>query len=255
MEEAYREGHGAGSMQQALDTFFIEARRHRATSTAGQSMPPALFEAWSMLLDAADRFLASGQALTELSRVRLLLQTEFQGDAALYGDMPSGLAERATQAIRSLNAAIVIVRSASGMIDPRQFLWPVSPLIISSPFGDRVHPILGQSRFHAGIDLEAPLLHPVRAAADGQVVFADWNGAHGRQIELTHDAHWTTRYSHLQRLLVAPGMKVRRGEVIALSGQSGLSTGPHLHFELRRDGDALDPEVLMPAMPLLSARP
>jgi murein DD-endopeptidase MepM/ murein hydrolase activator NlpD len=108
-----------------------------------------------------------------------------------------------------------------------------------------VHPIAGDTRFHAGIDLEAPLEQPVRAAEVGTVVFSAWNGAHGKQIELQHDAHWATRYSHLDVLLVRPGTVVKKGQVIGLSGQTGLTTGPHVHFEIRRDGDALDPEVFL----------
>ena len=97
------------------------------------------------------------------------------------------------------------------------------------------------------------------AAEEGTVIFSSWNGAHGRQIELQHDAHWGTRYSHLNVLMVRPGTVVKRGQLIGLSGKSGQTTGPHLHFELRRDGDALDPEAFMelPATggPLISERP
>lgn len=145
-------------------------------------------------------------------------------------------------------------------IDPRHFVWPVSPMVVTSPFGSRMHPIVGEPRFHAGTDLEVPLAHPVRAAETGRIVFAAWNGAHGKQIEIEHDTHWTTRYSHLGTLLVRSGTQVTKGQIIGLSGQTGLATGPHLHFELRKDGDALDPEEFLkpsPANgpPLISTRP
>jgi murein DD-endopeptidase MepM/ murein hydrolase activator NlpD len=110
-----------------------------------------------------------------------------------------------------------------------------------------VHPLHGDYRFHAGVDLEAADTQPVEAAADGVVVWAGWNGAHGKQIELQHDAHLATRYSHLTSMFVEPGERVKRGTVIGLAGHTGAVTGPHLHFELRKDGVAVDPEVLMPS--------
>ena len=86
----------------------------------------------------------------------------------------------------------------------------------------------------------------MRAAWDGVVVRSGWNGNYGKQIELQHDAHLATRYGHLLSLLVADGSRVKRGEVIALAGSTGLSTGVHLHFELLRDGIPLDPEGALP---------
>ncbi len=86
------------------------------------------------------------------------------------------------------------------------------------------------------------------------MVFAGWNGGHGKQVELQHDEHWSTRYSHLSTLMVEPGHTVKRGEVIGLAGATGLATGPHLHFEVWRDGETLDPELALPPPPVDGAR-
>ena len=102
--------------------------------------------------------------------------------------------------------------------------------------------IHGAYRFHSGTDLLADPAQPVRAAYDGVVRFSGWNGPSGKQIEVQHDARYTTRYSHLQTLLVGEGRKVKKGEVIGLAGSTGQSTGVHLHFELTRNGLPEDPE-------------
>ena len=86
---------------------------------------------------------------------------------------------------------------------------------------------------------------PVRAAFDGVVVFSAWNGAYGKQVEVQHDPRLTTRYSHLQTLLVGEGKHVKRGEIIGLAGSTGQSTGVHVHFELMRNGEPEDPEDAM----------
>lgn len=225
-------------------------------------MPQAQVRAWGVLLDDAERFVAQqahAQWTQEAVRARLQLEAEFQTDARTFGDVPLAVAERVPRTLRALSRRITALTTRTRQVDPKHFRWPVSPLIVSSPYGSRLHPIAGETRFHAGIDLEAPLSQPVRAAEVGTVVFSAWNGAHGKQIEVQHDAHWATRYSHLEVLLVRPGTLVKRGQVIGLSGQTGQTTGPHVHFELRRDGDALDPEVFLelPATgpALISERP
>jgi murein DD-endopeptidase MepM/ murein hydrolase activator NlpD len=119
-------------------------------------------------------------------------------------------------------------------------------VVVTSSWGDRQHPIHGDVRFHAGVDLAGELAQPVRAAAAGTVVYSGWNGGHGKHVELQHDAHLSTGYSHLLSLLVSVGQVVKRGQVIALVGETGVATGPHLHFEVRRDGESLDPEATLP---------
>ena len=112
---------------------------------------------------------------------------------------------------------------------------------ITSYFGHRVHPILRFTRFHAGIDIGAGWGSPIVAAADGQVIGAGWAGGYGRQVRIAHGDGMVSSYSHMSEYAVAPGTQVRRGEVIGYVGSSGLSTGPHLHFEVRQGGSAVNP--------------
>ncbi|USI74273.1 M23 family metallopeptidase [Sphingomonas morindae] len=120
--------------------------------------------------------------------------------------------------------------------------WPVAGQL-SSGFGMRLHPILGYSRMHQGVDLAAPAGTPVVAAEDGQVGFAGWHGGHGNYVQIRHDPALVSGYGHLSRILVRPGERVRQGMLIGYVGSTGLSTGPHLHFELFRDGVAIDPRT------------
>jgi murein DD-endopeptidase MepM/ murein hydrolase activator NlpD len=128
--------------------------------------------------------------------------------------------------------------------------WPVSAQITSG-FGLRRHPILGFARMHRGIDFGAAWGTPVRAAEDGAVVAAGWNGGYGRQVRLHHSERLETSYSHLSELAISAGDRVHKGQVIGYVGSSGLSTGPHLHFEAHRSGNAIDPRSLEFTSPAL----
>lgn len=134
----------------------------------------------------------------------------------------------------------------------RQLLFPlIGSAITSSNFGYRLHPILGSWLMHAGRDLAAPEGTPVVAALGGRVVSSGLAGGYGLAIEVEHDRpRRRTLYGHLSELYVKEGDRVRQGEVIGRVGSTGLSTGPHLHFELRLPGDggwvAVDPGDLDP---------
>jgi murein DD-endopeptidase MepM/ murein hydrolase activator NlpD len=114
-------------------------------------------------------------------------------------------------------------------------LFPVAAIApITSAFGWRVHPITGQGRMHSGTDIGAPTGTPVLAAYAGEVATADWLGGYGMTVILKHlDGSQESRYAHLSEILVQPGQKVQQGEIIGRVGSTGLSTGPHLHFEWR----------------------
>jgi murein DD-endopeptidase MepM/ murein hydrolase activator NlpD len=111
-------------------------------------------------------------------------------------------------------------------------LWPLEGRVGSS-FGQREDPINGEGAFHSGIDIDAPIGTPVRAAADGDVTGAAMVGGYGREIVLDHGHDVTTIYGHLSAMAVVPGQHVARGQVIGYVGQSGRATGPHLHYEVR----------------------
>jgi hypothetical protein len=132
----------------------------------------------------------------------------------------------------------------------RPLRWPLAGVAVSSGYGPRRHPVLGGTRRHAGVDLPAPRGTPVRAAADGIVRYFGRNGSYGRFIRLDHGFGLETAYGHLRRyaLSLRREARVRRGEVIGYVGSSGLSTGPHLHYEVRINGRAIDPLPVMPAV-------
>ncbi len=112
---------------------------------------------------------------------------------------------------------------------------------ITSGFGWRLHPILGYQRFHAGVDFGADYGSEIRAADRGLVIFAGWYGGYGDAVIIDHGSGITTLYGHTSGLYVAEGETVTRGQPIAAVGSSGLSTGPHLHFEVRQEGEPVDP--------------
>jgi murein DD-endopeptidase MepM/ murein hydrolase activator NlpD len=116
---------------------------------------------------------------------------------------------------------------------------------LTSGFGLRAHPLLGGVRPHLGVDLAAQTGTPVRATADGVVSLAGARGGYGLAVELQHVTGMQTRYGHLSRIYVALGQRVRKGDVIGLVGSTGRSTGPHLHYETRRNGQAVDPTPFM----------
>ncbi|MEP9389329.1 M23 family metallopeptidase [Mesorhizobium sp. KR9-304] len=112
---------------------------------------------------------------------------------------------------------------------------------VSSTFGVRKDPLLGSPAMHSGIDFRAPMGSDARVTAAGTVVTAGWNGGYGRMVEVQHAGGFTTRYGHLSKVLVKKGQQVSAGAVVGKVGSSGRSTGPHLHYEVRRNGDALNP--------------
>lgn len=112
---------------------------------------------------------------------------------------------------------------------------------ITSGFGGRMHPILRFIRMHKGVDYGAGWGAPIVAAADGQVVRSGWAGGYGRQVRIAHAGGLVTSYSHMSRIVAGEGGIVRRGELIGYVGSSGLSTGPHLHYEVLKDGVAINP--------------
>ena len=118
--------------------------------------------------------------------------------------------------------------------------WPVSARITSG-FGMRRHPILRFARLHKGMDFGAAWGSPIVASADGVVARAGWAGGYGQQVRINHASGIMTSYSHMSRMVVAPGTLVRQGQVIGFVGSTGLSTGPHLHYETYRGGVAVNP--------------
>ncbi|MEM6753096.1 MAG: peptidoglycan DD-metalloendopeptidase family protein [Cyanobacteria bacterium P01_C01_bin.38] len=112
---------------------------------------------------------------------------------------------------------------------------------ISSPYGWRSHPILGRGRLHTGIDFAAGYGATIRAADSGTVLYSGWYGGYGKTVIINHGKGITTLYGHSSKLYVNAGESVKRGQAIAAIGSTGLSTGPHLHFEVRKNGSPVNP--------------
>jgi murein DD-endopeptidase MepM/ murein hydrolase activator NlpD len=121
-----------------------------------------------------------------------------------------------------------------------QMKMPVAGHLTSS-FGMRFHPILGFSRMHQGVDFGAPMGSPIAAAADGTVSYAGFHGGHGNFVQIRHGGDMGSGYAHMSRFIVRVGQHVSAGQVIGYVGSTGLSTGPHLHFEVYRNNAAVNP--------------
>lgn len=134
-------------------------------------------------------------------------------------------------------------------------LIPVNGVKLTSEYGMRWHPVLGGRRQHKGVDLGAPMGTPIHAAADGMVSRADWFSGYGLYVALQHGGSIETRYGHMSRLAVAAGQMVHKGDVIGYVGSTGRSTGPHLHYEVRIAGVAVNPVPYLQAGQLQRVAP
>lgn len=126
-----------------------------------------------------------------------------------------------------------------------RLVWPLQGRI-TSPFGWRRHPVLRKQKYHTGIDIAVGYNTPVAATDNGVVMYSGWNGGYGKMISIDHGNHISTLYAHCNQLKVSVGERVTQGQIIALSGSTGLSTGPHLHFEVRVNGTPANPMNYLP---------
>ncbi|QSQ17997.1 M23 family metallopeptidase [Myxococcus landrumensis] len=234
-------------LRDALVSFSQRSKAHRRKVARGGPMPLGQVEGWEAMNGVLDAFLARGGERTDprdVERARTVLEAELEKDGRTYGDMPGALAEAVVLRVGRLAVRMSELRRLEHPEDldglPR-LSWPVDPVTITSVFGQRWHPIRGEQRRHLGVDLAARQGQVVYTAAKGVVLRAGWNGDHGLQVEVQHDGRWLTRYSHLSRVLVEPGEILEQGHAVGLAGETGLATGVHLHFELWRDGQVVDP--------------
>jgi murein DD-endopeptidase MepM/ murein hydrolase activator NlpD len=148
----------------------------------------------------------------------------------------------------SVACSTLISTSAVGALPGAGFVYPLMGTRISSDFGDRTHPVLRVIKHHNGIDLAAPQSAPIRAIRPGLVVFADPYGGYGNLVVVDHGNGLTSHYGHCEKIIARPGQRVKAGQIIALVGATGRVTGPHLHFEIRKNGEPQDPESLLPGI-------
>lgn len=185
-------------------------------SATGDEQFRDLFSSWQSLDKAKGPGLAAVGAAAEANRNNLTASARVRGAASV------------TSPATSMRSAI-----------PSRA--PIDGVRLSSDYGMRTHPVTGGLRAHKGIDLAAPIGTPIFATADGVVSKAEWFGSYGLYVSLQHGSNLETRYAHMSRLNVASGQRVRRGDIVGFVGSTGRSTGPHLHYEVRVDGVAVNP--------------
>ena len=143
--------------------------------------------------------------------------------------------------VKELDEALDLVERMKSEIQQLPIANPAPGYSVSSTFGVRRDPLLGTPAMHSGMDFRAPTGAEVLAAADGIVVAAGWNGGYGRMVEIRHADGFTSRYAHMSKILVTKGQEIAAGDVLGKVGSSGRSTGPHLHYEVHRHGEAINP--------------
>lgn len=170
---------------------------------------------------------------------RVLAHARTQQDAAKQ--MEADLIARSNE-IRQMIQSRMQQNSGSDQIvhGSGTFIWPCNGPI-TSPFGYRTHPIFGTTIYHSGIDIGVDYNTPIHAADGGTVILAGWCGGYGNAVIIDHGNGLQTLYGHNTSVAVSEGQTVSQGQVIAYSGSTGYSTGPHCHFEVRRNGEAVDP--------------
>ena len=186
-----------------------------------------------------------GALKNELQRSSDALQEEYRQQRALLESFDAEIEEIEVE-ITSLEKEqssikkLIAERAKAAGGAPGTLLRPV-PGWISSGFGPRIHPIYGYSLMHNGVDMNGGMGQKIIAAAAGTVFFADVKGGYGNSIMIDHGGGMVTLYAHQSRFAVSNGQKVNAGQVIGYVGTSGVSTGPHLHFEVRINGNPVDP--------------
>ena len=176
------------------------------------------------------------------------LTLDVGGERASGGPLISAdPARRFDDQVAELDSALERLDKVRSKVSVMPVANPLPGQALTSSFGNRRDPILGTMAFHSGMDFRAPTGQPVRASAAGTVVKAGWNGGYGQMVEIDHGHGLTTRYAHMSAIAVHDGQKIQPGDVVGKVGSTGRSTGPHLHYEIRRNGDALDPLTFIKA--------
>ena len=134
------------------------------------------------------------------------------------------------------------LQSNFGRYSSGKMIWPLpSSRKITSPFGTRIHPISKKKKTHHGIDIAGNTGSPIVAAKEGRVIMSGWQTGYGNVVVVDHGGGITSLYAHCSALIARVGQNVKQGEVIAKVGSTGYSTGPHLHFEVRKNGNVVNP--------------
>ena len=176
--------------------------------------------------------------LESVSREKELLMSKLQKDIKAYEKEYDKLNEYA----KSIESKIVKLQRNTNPYTGGKMSWPLpGHSRISSYYGYRIHPIFKTKKLHTGLDIPAPTGTAVKVAADGIVIHADWLGGYGKAVMVDHGSGIVTLYGHNSAITVKNGTNVKRGDTIAKVGSTGNSTGPHCHFEVRKNGAYVDP--------------
>lgn len=191
--------------------------------------------------------LGAGHRYAGLERQRLFDRMDSLPDAALVAEVQANL-DRLDQMVYTQIKSYDYLASQLDSLKLRTGHTPaIQPVpekylrTMASGYGTRRDPIYGTMKFHTGMDFSAPVGTPVYATADGTVKTSSWQSAYGNMVEIDHGFGYATRYAHLSKLIARPGQTVHRGDMIGLVGNTGKSTGPHLHYEVRLRGVPQNP--------------
>lgn len=241
----------------ALEDAYIEARENTEAVRAEYEAYKAEVEiiqgelrdqqaALQAELDEADRLIAEITASLD-TNAAILAECEAAEQAAETNVANMVIALEKQRAAEAAAAAAAGGGGYSGggtAVGTGAFIWPLpGSTYITSRFGMRIHPITGVQKSHTGMDISAASGTPIVAADGGTVTMAAWNGGYGNCIMIDHGNGYITLYGHMSSLAVAQGQAVSQGQTIAYVGSTGLSTGPHLHFEVWQGGGRIDPEM------------
>lgn len=149
--------------------------------------------------------------------------------------------DRFEQSMADLDTALTRLELVRGAAETLPFRNPAPGRLITSPFGNRKDPFLGKLALHTGTDFHFSPGERIRATAPGKVVSAGWTGGYGNMVEIDHGDGISTRYGHMEQILVRVGDAVKSGDTVGLAGSTGRSTGTHLHYEVRENGQPIDP--------------
>ncbi|MER9581288.1 M23 family metallopeptidase [Mesorhizobium sp. M0276] len=192
----------------------------------------------------ADNAYKSADAITQaLQAAGLPVDSDFgKGDSDVGGPLiPLDSSMKFDSKVKELDEALDALDNLKKEARQLPLTNPAPGHSVTSPFGVRTDPLLGTAALHSGMDFRAPIGMAAKVTAPGIVTKAGWNGGYGRMVEVDHGNGFATRYGHLSEIDVTVGEKLDAGAVIGKTGSSGRSTGPHLHYEVRHNGEAIDP--------------
>ncbi|RVD70061.1 M23 family metallopeptidase [Mesorhizobium sp. M4A.F.Ca.ET.029.04.2.1] len=218
-------------------------RADRLFVSINRSLKAIESEQLSRVTTLADNAYKNADAITQaLAAAGLPVDSDFGKDSDVGGPLiPLNASTIFDSKVKELDEALDALDHLKKEARRLPLANPAPGHSVTSPFGVRTDPILGTAALHSGMDFRAPMGMPAKVTAAGVVTKAGWNGGYGRMVEVDHGNGFATRYGHLSEIDVTVGQKLAAGDIIGKTGSSGRSTGPHLHYEVRHNGEAVDP--------------